>query len=265
MVSGNLRKTMRERYDLMTKLRTEVNRKIKAIPEGRIRISRRENGSCYYIIDSSTDQRGRYLKNSEKETAEKVMQRSYLEKVSRACDQELKSLIHALESYPDTTAEEVYGILPEDRQQLIKPIVLPDEKFIEKWLAVPFTPKEFDRNAPYFETSRGERVRSKSEVIIADRLAANNIPYKYECPLKVGKEILHPDFTILRLSDRQEIYYEHLGMMDDEVYANRNIGKLNKYSNNGFLPGKRLFTTFETSKVPLDVRIVDKLINEVFR
>ena len=37
-------------------------------------------------------------------------------------------------------------------------------------------------DAPLLETSRGERVRSKSEVIIADTLDRLKIPYRYEFP-----------------------------------------------------------------------------------
>jgi predicted nuclease of restriction endonuclease-like RecB superfamily len=112
---------------------------------------------------------------------------------------------------------------------------------------------------------RGERVRSKSEVIIADRLLISGIPYKYECPLKVGKRVIHPDFTILRLSDRRVVYYEHCGKLDDPEYAEDLVNRVNDYNHAGIIQGERLFMTFETSKTPLDVRVLDKMIKENFR
>lgn len=45
-------------------------------------------------------------------------------------------------------------------------------------------------------TSRNELVRSKSEVIIADRLASLNVEYTYERELKIDNTSKFPDFTI---------------------------------------------------------------------
>lgn len=67
---------------------------------------------------------------------------------------------------------------------------------------------------------KGERVRSKSEVIIADMLNRKGISYRYEYPVylkNVGQ--IYPDFTVLDAIRRREIYWEHLGMMDDPDYA----------------------------------------------
>ncbi len=41
--------------------------------------------------------------------------------------------------------------------------------------------------------------------------------------------------------------------------------KLNKYANAGIIQGDRLFVTYETSAVPLDTRVIDRLIDEQFR
>ena len=112
---------------------------------------------------------------------------------------------------------------------------------------------------------RGERMRSKSEVIIAERLYANGIPYRYECPLKAGKRIIHPDFSILRLSDRKVIYHEHCGRMDNPVYVEDMVQRINDYNSEGILQGDRLFFSFETSDKPLDTRVIDNLINTCFR
>ena len=55
-------------------------------------------------------------------------------------------------------------------------------------------------NTEYY-TYKGERVRSKSEMIIANELFRNNIPYKYELPIELEnwnkKVTIYPDFTVL--------------------------------------------------------------------
>ena len=133
-----------------------------------------------------------------------------------------------------------------------------------QWLAQSYKHKEIDDDMPVYETINGERVRSKSEQLIADRLYFAGIPYKYECPIVFGDAVLHPDFTILSMSDRCELYYEHFGKMDDPAYANKNNKRINLYSKNGLILGDRLFITMETSVTPLDIRTVDRLIKSKF-
>ena len=46
-------------------------------------------------------------------------------------------------------------------------------------------------------------------------------------------------------------YWEHLGMMDDPVYSDRQVEKLNQYMGSGIMPGVNLILTMETRKNPL--------------
>lgn len=58
--------------------------------------------------------------------------------------------------------------------------------------------------------------------------------------------------------------YEHLGRMDDANYVENNMYKLNLYEKNGYLIGKNLIITRETSKEPLNTAIVESYIQEFF-
>jgi hypothetical protein len=82
-------------------------------------------------------------------------------------------------------------------------------------------------------TSKGEKVRSKSEVIIANELYHAGINYTYEKKLllKDGTKWL-PDFT-LQLSGGEEIYWEHLGMSGNPGYSKRWENKKEVYAENG--------------------------------
>ena len=98
------------------------------------------------------------------------------------------------------------------------------------------------------------------------------MPYRYEFPLKLrgsrsaGNKVVehtfYPDFLCLNLRTREEFYWEHFGMMDDEEYANNAAGKINLYAENGLYPGRKLILTMETQREPLNTRTVDKLIKE---
>ncbi|MFP7297002.1 AAA family ATPase [Neobacillus niacini] len=74
----------------------------------------------------------------------------------------------------------------------------------------------------YFEeklihkTIRGEMVRSKSEVIVANILDKMKIEYSYEEPLDVNGKTYIPDFT-LRCQGKTA-YLEHLGMLSNKSY-----------------------------------------------
>ncbi|MBQ9321830.1 MAG: hypothetical protein IJ239_05705, partial [Eubacterium sp.] len=70
--------------------------------------------------------------------------------------------------------------------------------YIRNWLDIQYPKKGFSEEGPEFYTSKGERVRSKSEVIIADTLARMGVPYRYEFPIRFsGTGTFHPDFTVL--------------------------------------------------------------------
>ena len=115
------------------------------------------------------------------------------------------------------------------RQELISPIWLPDNEFVKQWEAVSYIPKGFDPDYPEYYTDKGERVRSKSEILIANALQKHHIPYRYEYPYQFESygPLLHPDFTVLNIRTRKELIWEHMGKMDDS--DTRNSGKSSQF------------------------------------
>lgn len=262
-----LRDEINARYELITKTQKTIEEKVKRFPEGRIKIKRHGDIIYYYLDGENIDER--LLKKEDKKLLEDLLQKSYLEKVVKASKAEIEALKKIKKIYPEIIAEEVYYELPEERKGTVKPIVPTDEQFIQRWQCKPFIQKPVSDDLPMYLTMKGERVRSKSEVIIADRLNANGIPYKYECPLTFKKNddtvTIYPDFTILRISDRKVVYLEHNGRMDDPGYAEDMVNRINDYSYAGILQGVNLFMTFETSETPLDMSVLDKMIDKNFR
>jgi len=129
------------------------------------------------------------------------------------------------------------------------------------WQEEIYRGKEIGDEVPEIYSDRGERVRSKSEKMIADKLFQLGIPYKYEAPLilePIGR--VYPDFTILNKASRKEIYWEHLGMMDNPEYAEKAVRKINTYESNGKLLGRDVILTFETMRYPLDMRRVEEML-----
>ena len=261
----NSREVIQSRYDLILRLERSVEDKIQHLPVGNLKIKHCGNCVYYYLKNNGSDVDERLLKREEHNLINGLAQKSYLKKVLSVSKQERLFLEQVIENYPEKTAESIYDQLSAERKLLVRPIILPDDQFVREWLEKPYTPKPFHKNDPIFETMKGHRVRSKAEMIIADRLYTSGIPYKYECPLVLGKEIRHPDFTILKVSERKVLYLEHCGKVGDEGYGDDMVDRINLYSENGILLGDRLFLTLESSNRPFDVRTLDNLINEIFR
>lgn len=120
-------------------------------------------------------------------------------------------------------------------------------------------------------TERGELVRSKSELVIADKLHARGINYAYEQPLTLEKgHVRYPDFTIADHARGVTFYWEHLGMLDDPGYRSRWERKRQEYAKAGIKPwqdgggpGGTLIETRDESGGGLDAGKIAKIIEEV--
>ena len=259
----SVRNTLKDRYELISQTVKNIENDLARLPEGRI-IARKINGKTYYYIDDE-ETKDRYLDQNSTSLIKDLIQKSYLKTVLKSAKRELAALEKMMKLYPAELCEDIFAKLPEDRKAFATPMIPGNEKDARKWMDAPYTRKPFKKGAPVYKTLRGERVRSKSEVIIADRLYAYGIPYRYECPLMVGNQVIHPDFSMLRMSDGKVIYHEHCGKMDSPEYAEDMVKRVNSYNQAGIIQGDRLTFTFETTSTPLDIRVIDRLINEYFK
>ena len=114
------------------------------------------------------------------------------------------------------------------------------------------------------KTARGELVRSKSEVIIADALFHNGLEYQYEPELVLEGKVKRPDFRIIDADTGDEWYWEHCGMMSDVKYAKRWHEKEAFYAKNGIIRGKNLIVTEEYAGEGLDSHMIDEIIKATF-
>jgi UvrD-like helicase C-terminal domain len=121
-------------------------------------------------------------------------------------------------------------------------------------------------------THRGEAVRSKSEVIIADLLFSKGLDYEYEQQL-VGADgsIRYPDFTIEDSELGRTIYWEHLGLLTDPVYRERWERKLAWYQEQGVPPwsqapdaSRALVVSSDDERGGIDARSIGAQVEEVF-
>ena len=257
----------KERERLMS-IKQVVDNRLKKAPAGNLRItSARKRVQFMYCADDSSQKnrknQGVYIKQKDHQLADLLAQKAYDLKVQKLVDRRLKQLEKLSEEYEDDEIERIYDRLHPVRKTLVSAVEPTWEQKLEEWKNIPYTGKEFSENSPEIYTKKGERVRSKSEKILADTFYDLGIEYKYECPLKLkGIGIVYPDFTILRRRDGKEVYWEHDGRMDDPIYAEKAIKKINSYIANGILPGDNLIISFESSGVVMNDRIIRRMIEK---
>lgn len=173
---------------------------------------------------------------------------------------------HCVEDNEGTYISKIDSELPKlhtQRQLLVTPVEPIWEKELVRWYDSEYHGKEFYEGTAEIVTEKGERVRSKSEKILADYFYRNNILYQYERPLYLkGYGTVYPDFTFLSKKTRKEIYWEHEGMMDKPEYAKSAVKKIESYQRNGIHLGERLILTFETELTVLNSQIVEELVEK---
>ena len=268
---NQLEKEIKERLHALKSLLDRLNKACSKAPSGRIRICQNRGKPHYYLVTDKGSFRGQYLQKSQKELAKQLAQKDYETKLIPVIEREIKLLDKYLrQTEAGHEVQKLYEKLCKARRALISPVTLLDNEYADKWKQVTWEGRPFSSDAPSYYTSKGEHVRSKSELMIAEALTRNKIPYRYEYPVKIIKKgslgkkdsciTLHPDFLCLNIHTRQEFYWEHFGIMDNTEYANNAAGKLRLYTENGFIAGRNLIISMETQAEPLSTVTVEKLI-----
>ena len=67
------------------------------------------------------------------------------------------------------------------------------------------------------------------------------------------------------MSDRKILYHEHCGKMGDRQYVDDMLTRAKDYNQAGIIMGDRLFYTFESEMIPLDVTALDNIIRLHYR
>ncbi len=230
-------------------------------PKGHLRVLDRKTYAEYYWRTEAGDTNGKFLPKKKWSIARGLAQKDYDARLVAIAKRELKLITKYVDFMDLNDMSKLYDDLGDKRKALVKPFRLPDEDYIKTWMECSYDGMGFEKDAAEYYSNSGIRVRSKSEIIIANMLEKYDVPFRYEYPLKLNsKWTVRPDFTCLNVRTRKEYIWEHFGMMDDEDYANKNIAKISTYEECGYSAGKNLIMTFESLQHPLNTNIVKKMI-----
>ena len=247
--------------------REALEKALAKLPEGSLLVApgSTANSFRYYLRKSPKDKMGEYLKKNDEKIKEQLAIKKYVSTALKNISKEIDKHEKILRLNPTDSLIETYKDMNPGVKKLINPIAVDDETYSKMWRAVSYEGLGFspDDKTEYY-SNLGERMRSKSEITIANMLLEHGIPYKYECPFIVsnGKK-LYPDFTILDVKRRRNVYWEHLGRMGDLSYVSKNLWKLDEYKKNGIYLGINLFISFESEVSPMGTREPLRIIKEI--
>jgi len=130
------------------------------------------------------------------------------------------------------------------------------------------------------QASDGKMVRSKSELLIYQRLLDNNLSPIYEKRLVIKEVEKLPDFTIENEDTGMVYYWEHCGMLYDVEYKQRWEEKYKWYRDNNILPfeeaggenGTLIITEDKQHEIEdgsirgaISVKEIDAIISKIFK
>ena len=211
-----------------------------------------------------------YLGKGKELQLQVLAQKRYDEGSLRILLKEKEKLTSALRllkfSARDMALEQFWAEFPEELKKYVTPNVTTNAGYVQRWRNRTTKIKNKEPNGDFY-SMRGEHVRSKSEIVIADRLLNAGLEYHYEFVYSpnYGANFFFPDFTILHPVTYEDWFWEHCGMIDKTYYSNDLMFRLELYSRADIYPGKNLIITFETSEKSLNTQYVDDIIKEFFK
>ena len=256
-----MKKKISEYLKTLEKISAQAQHDIASAPEGNLRAVKHGKTVQFFCRYNGHKDSGVYLKRTD--IISRLAQKHYAACVLRSIENQIKACSVFLDYHNPEKIYNVYDNLNPLMKGYVKPYVISDKSYAEKWQNEKYNKslKEFSEEE-YF-TSKNERVRSKSEMIIAETLKRFNVPYRYEqCYRLSSGEVVSPDFTVLNVRTREEFIIEHFGMMDSQNYRDSFFWKLTNYSKAGIIPGKNMIMLFEDGKHPLNAIYLEMVIRQ---
>ncbi|WP_101722420.1 hypothetical protein [Eggerthella timonensis] len=247
---------------------------LEEMPDGKLVHVKAADGERYYVEVRDGEHAVRRGITRRPELVATYARKEYLRKALAVIDHDVRTLERAVRRYKRFDPEEVVGSLSSAYRDLpldafYHPLVdmvalsldSTDEQRIAshaQWGAEALEPSGYLIEGRTLRTSRGERMRSKAEVLIAETLYVYGIPFRYEQELEVGHMTFHPDFTFEGAGGK-EFYLEFCGMMDDPAYVEGHKRKRGAYEAAGIVEWSNIIYLYSSGN-DMDMMRVDSVV-----
>lgn len=246
-------------------------RMLEILPEGRLRIRRKNNRTYYSYVDLRTGQE-HYIRKENDELIFQLKYRKYIEEVILVLEKNLKCQSKMLTNYRCYDPISVGCRIPKSYWDVTDFIYQQFAQEPEQW-SLEGEHCNFHPEQLTIRTSFGLIVRSKSEAFIAEQLHLAEIPFRYEDRISLQDSdgrwtSFYPDFSFITPYGTK-IYWEHLGLWEIGNYKAKNQRKFDIYYHNGIVISSNLLVTMDETNGGLDIggikRIIDGILKPLFQ
>ena len=233
---------VRSDLKLMKKVKCRCESLLPGLPEGSLNIKTSHGCTQYFHIVKVPGGRSRqiYIRKQNQELIQQLKLKVFLKKLDSVLRRNISTSEKFLSLYQPWDHDDLLPLLPQNHG-----------------ISEPPHHNTYHPEGLRFETASGCKVRSKSEVIIADALYFTKLCFDYENPTEFG---LLPDFTV-KLSDGRIVIWEHFGLLNDPTYRLRMFEKLSIYQAHGFVPGRNLILSFDGPDGSISSKEIFRLID----
>lgn len=249
---------LEKELDEQRKLKKIYAKKVKTLPNGVLSVSEYK-GKRYYSKYQNGNRK--YMGKETVQEVKDIQLYKLLEEMIKRIETNDVLISKILKEYKDpspiTVERELGKAYQNESGELLK---LFGKKNGKDW-----GNQEYERYMKYPEklvhrTLKGDFVRSKSEVILANTLFAKGLQYRYEEITEIGSHVLAPDFKVLIPKTNQIKIIEHFGMMQDFKYRKKAMDKMETYIEHGYRPYEDIIFTFDDLDGHIDAKNLDILI-----
>ena len=199
----------------------KANQELQKSPQGRLTREKQGNSFMFFHVMNENNKRVRKAITKDFKTIRALARKAFLQKEITILQSNIHQIKKTLAAYRPISFDGVVTMLPEYIAEYAaeKPSAWSDE---------PYNQSVYMSERKVHTTSRGLKVRSKSELLIAEKLYEHGVRFRYEQILSIGGRDFAPDFTI-RTRSGKTIYWEHCGMTNNDQYMNAHKRKLEAY------------------------------------
>ncbi len=233
---------------------------LEGYPKGHLITSRRGEKYNYFLVDDSKDDYRRVGISTKEDLIIDLCRKKYLQEVITALNNNIEILEKLKKRMLPTDVKSIISKLPKAYK------TVPEKYFFKSlsdWQAQPYKQSTYMPEKKIHTASHGLKVRSKSELLIAEKLYEHDISFRYEQILMINGTEFAPDFTI-RTDDGRIIYWEHCGLTNNKKYMSHHKWKMDIYEEAGIVPWKNLIVTYDSENGMLDLGIIEsEIVNKV--
>ena len=243
--------------DLQNQLQ-KANNELAGSPTGSLVKVKRGKGYTIFRVYSDQGKRVRKVITQNEEMINALARKVYLKAEADILQRDIEAASAFLQIYEEPVFDNIIRHIPE---RFLHYKLTEDDP--DSWATQPYRRSGYMPERKVHTTSRGLRVRSKSELLIAEKLYEHGIPFRYEQILTIDGIDYAPDFTA-RGSDGAAIYWEHCGLTSNRGYMRKHWQKMQIYAEAGITPWKNLIVTYDDENGLLDLRTVEsEIINRI--